>query len=149
MSEMNDWRKLSTEEKEQLRIRAAEMHQKGSKYSQIGRALGISWGAVSRLIDPEYAQRRALAAKLAREARPHSHDGLKRRPLDRDKIKISAGRPIGGDKRNPILPPEDDPRTFTERFMGDPLPGRGHLARKAGVFLGGTDTRVSHNAEGA
>lgn len=103
------------------RTRARNMRKRGLSWNEVARQLEVSVERLRRAIDPGYAKRRQLSAKahrVARRGKPHSDDHAT----------YEATRKMAEFLFSKIPP---DTRGVTARLMGDPLPGRSALDRRA------------------
>jgi hypothetical protein len=102
-------------------MRAAKM-----SWDDIGKELGIGWRMLMWHYAPdraEYHIKRNLE-RSRRQAKVHAQPGEK--PIERAK-RGRGGEYVSVDVLGELPPP--DTRNFTQRFFGDPLPGRSYLDR--------------------
>lgn len=106
------------------KIRARNLRNMGLSWNEVARKLGVSVIFLRRAIDADYVQRRRLYGKVHR-AKCQKQRGRS----DFVNCATHAATRRMAERLLSDLP--QDTRNITARLMGDPLPGRSALDRRA------------------
>ena len=105
---------------------ARELHARGWTFRRIGERLGCAFHTVKRVLDPDYAVKRRIAVREARQIREPS---LPRKTAQESATAVS----VKEDAAARLAEIPKDHRSLTGRLFGDPLPGRSALDRRQAV----------------
>jgi hypothetical protein len=105
---------------------ARALRQQGHGWTDIGKAVGVNYYRVRRLLDPEWAQRRRDGINSLRRRERLVQTGSARGQVWESYL-----------PRNPTFDPRRDgvvePQNINQLILGDPLPGRSALDAKRGI----------------
>lgn len=101
---------------------ARQLQARGWTFKRIGERLGCAFHTVKRVLDPDYAVKRRIQVREARQIREPS---LPRKTARENATAISIKADAAA--RLAEIPP--DTRSLTARMFGDPIPGDPRRAR--------------------
>jgi len=102
---------------------AQQLQAKGWTFKRIGERLGCAFHTVKRVLDPDYAVKRRIQVREARQIREPS---LPRKTARENATAVSVKEDAAA--RLAEIPP--DTRSLTQRLCGDPIPGDPRRARQ-------------------
>jgi len=102
---------------------ARQLHARGWTFRRIGERLGCAFHTVKRVLDPDYAVKRRIAVREARQIREPS---LPRKTARENATAVS----VKEDAAARLAEIPKDTRSLTGILCGDPLPTRSALDRR-------------------